>query len=165
MVDPSRQTFAVTTTVANTGPSSMPISFGWHPFFTLPSRPRSTWTLRTPACERHELSPLLIPTGRTVAQPIINAPIGDRTYDDHFSLGDDRTFVIADDHYAVTVEFDDHYPNAQIYLPGPDASLTGDFVCIEPMTAASNALGDDTAAVLEAGATFSAQFSMTITEL
>ena len=153
----------ITTAVRNTGATPMPISFGWHPFFALPSRPRSAWRLRTPACQRHELTELLLPTGITFAQPEIDDVIGERTYDDHFALTDDRIFVISDDQHSIIVEFDDGYQHLQIYLPGADGLLPGDFVCIEPMTAPTNALVAQTAPLLSPAATYTAAFSITLT--
>ncbi len=164
-IAPETATLRITTTVCNRGRKPMPISFGWHPFFRLGSTPRSSWELRIPECEQHELDALLIPTGRLARLDASQAPIGDRTYDDHFSLGADRTFTLADHDQRITITFDEHYPHSQIYLPGPDASLTGDFVCIEPMTAISNALGAGAARQLAGGETFGATFSICVTDL
>lgn len=155
----------VTTRIDNTGTAAMPISFGWHPFFVLPSRPRAGWMLRTPECARHELSELLLPTGRVNPFPELDDLIGDRTYDDHFALGDDRTFVIRDDEHMILVRFDDGYPHLQVYLPGADGLLPGDFVCIEPMTAPSNALCTADAPVIAPGERYDATFTITIVEL
>ena len=152
----------VTTEIVNTGSVPMPISFGWHPFFTLPARPRGDWSLRIPRCDRHVLDARLIPTGATVEQPESHAPIGDRTYDDHFALGDDRRFVVEAGAVSISIEFDRNYPHAQMYLPGPNASLTGDFVCIEPMTAPTNAIVAGTAPILAPNTTFTASFTVTI---
>lgn len=155
----------ITTRVDNTGTTRMPISFGWHPFFVLPSRPRSGWTLRTPECARHELNELMLPTGRTSLFPELDDLIGDRTYDDHFALGDDRTFVIRDDSHLLLVRFDAGYPHLQIYLPGTNGLVPGDFVCIEPMTAPSNALCEGTAPGIDPGERYDATFSITVVEL
>ena len=155
-------TLRVTTEVHNDGDRPMPVSFGWHPFFTLPSRPLADWVLRLPACRRHVLDDRLLPTGETVDQPEDRSPIGDRTYDDHFDLGADRTFEISADARTLRVDFDEHYPHAQIYLPGPDALLTGDFVCIEPMVANTNALVTESAPTVRPGEDFAATFSVTV---
>ena len=152
----------VTTRIDNTGTTTMPISFGWHPFFALPSRPRSMWKLRTPACERHDLSDLLLPTGERNPFPEIDDTIGDRTYDDHFALGDDRTFVVSDEAHSIIVRFDRGYAHLQICLPGADGLLPGDFVCIEPMTAPSNALVARTAPTINPGERYAATFSITL---
>jgi galactose mutarotase-like enzyme len=159
-------TLTVATELHNTGDTALPVSFGWHPFFTLPGTPRSQWRLRTPVCERHVLTAQLLPTGATVPMPGLDAPIGDRTYDDHFTLGpssDDggHTFVVADADHTLTVRFDDHYPAAQLYLP-PSVGASNDFVCIEPMTAATDAINAGTAPMLAAGDRFRAEWSVSV---
>ncbi len=154
---------SVQTQVHNTGDRPMPVSFGWHPFFTLPARPRADWTLRIPPCRRHVLDDHMLPTGETEEQPEDRSPIGTHTYDDHFDLGDDRVFEIASPERTLRIEFDEHYPHAQIYLPAPDWPLAGDFVCIEPMVARTNALVAQTAPTVAPDATFSATFTVRVT--
>lgn len=153
----------VGTFVENTGRRRMPVSFGWHPFFTLPGRPRADWTLRIPACRRAVLNDRLLPTGAIVEQPEDRSPIGDRTYDDHFELGPDRVFEVSDGVHHLRVEFDEHYPFSQIYLPHPDWPVTGDFVCIEPMVAPINALVTERAPTIAPGATYEAAFTIRLT--
>ncbi len=155
-------TLRITTEVHNRSERPMPVSFGWHPFFTLPSRPRADWIVRIPACRRHVLDDHLIPTGETVEQPEDRSPIGDRVYDDHFDLSADRGFELSHDDRTLTIDFDDHYPHAQIYLPHPDWPLTGDFVCIEPMVASTNALVTETAPTIAPDETFAATFTITV---
>lgn len=156
-------TLTVTTEIDNTGTDALPISFGWHPFFTLPGTPRAQWRLRTPPCAQHELTETLLPTGRTHELPEIDEPVGDRTYDDHFTLGTDRRFVVADAQHVLTIEFDEHFPAAQIYLPPSDGpTLRGEFVCIEPMTAATDAINTGSAPLLAPGDRFRAEWSVTV---
>ncbi len=150
-------TLTVHTTVDNTGDTALPIAFGWHPFFTLPGTPREQWRLRTPPCEHHVCDHRLLPTGATTPQPALDAPIGTRTYDDHYRLGTDRTFVIADDRHTITLQCGEHYPSAQIYLPSD-----GDFVCIEPMTGPVAALSDGTTPMVAPGERFTATWSVTV---
>jgi galactose mutarotase-like enzyme len=152
----------VTTLVDNRTRRRMPVSFGWHPFFTLPGTPREEWVLRLPACRRHVLNHRMLPTGERVDQPEDCSPIGTRTYDDHFDLGADRTFELSDGSRTLRITFDEHYPHAQIYLPGPDWPLTGDFVCIEPMVASTNALVAETAPVVGPEGTFAAAFTVAV---
>jgi aldose 1-epimerase len=152
----------VQTVVHNHGDRPMPVSFGWHPFFTLPSRPRADWVLRLPACRRHVLDDRLIPTGATVEQAEDRSPIGDRVYDDHFDLGADRVFEVSDADTTLRIELDDHYAHAQVYLPHPDWPLPGDFVCIEPMVASTNALVTEAAATVAPGDRYAATFTVTV---
>ncbi|HEY1739884.1 MAG TPA: aldose 1-epimerase [Acidimicrobiia bacterium] len=156
------QTLTVATVLIPTGRRAVPVSFGWHPFLTLPGTPRSQWQLRLPPCDRHVLDNQLIPTGSTTRQPRDTSPIGRRTYDDHFALGRDRRFAISDKRRTLEIAFDRGYAHAQIYLPGPDAALTGDFICIEPMTAPTNALVDRSAPMCASVDTYRAVFTITV---
>ncbi len=106
------QALTVATTVTPSGRRAVPISFGWHPFFTLPGTPRRQWRLRLPPCDRHLLDEQLIPTGGTTRQPRDTSPIGTRTYDDHFTLGRDRRFAITDRRRSVEIAFDRGYAHA-----------------------------------------------------
>lgn len=156
---------AVTTLVENRTRRRMPVSFGWHPFFTLPGGvPRADWILRIPACRRHVLTSRLLPTGERVEQPEDRSPIGDRSYDDHFDLGADRAFELSDGRRTLRITFDEHFPHAQIYLPAPDWPVTGDFVCIEPMVANINALVSETAPVIGPEGTFAATFTVSVSD-
>lgn len=153
---------SITTLVENRTRRRMPVSFGWHPFLTVPGRPRAGWRLRIPACHRHVLNDRLLPTGDRVEQPEDRSPIGTRTYDDHFDLGADRTFEVTDGARTLRIAFDEHYPHAQIYLPAPDWPVAGDFVCIEPMVANTNALVAETAPVVGPEGTFAATFTVSV---
>ncbi len=159
----SQHALTIATIISPTGRRAVPVSFGWHPFLTLPGTPRSQWRLRLPPCDRHLLDDHLIPTATTTPQPRDNSPIGRRTYDDHFALGRDRRFAISDRRRTVEIAFDRGYPHAQVYLPGPDWPLTGDFVCIEPMTAPVNALVDRLAPMCASVDSFRAVFTITVT--
>jgi galactose mutarotase-like enzyme len=157
------RTLTVATIITPTSRRAVPISFGWHPFLTLPGTPRSKWRLRLPPCDRHVLDDHLIPTGTTTHQPRDTSPIGNRTYDDHFALGRDRRFAISDARRTLEIVFDRGYPHAQIFLPGPKAALTGDFICIEPMTAPTNALVERSAPMCASVDAYRAVFTITVT--
>ncbi|HET9730677.1 MAG TPA: aldose 1-epimerase [Acidimicrobiia bacterium] len=148
----------IATIVRPTSDRAVPISFGWHPFLCLPGIARSEWTLHWPACEHVELDSRLIPTGRRTAQPAEAAPIGSRTFDDHYALGRAKRFGISAEGRGVTLRFDGHYPFAQLFVP-PRRQL----VAIEPMTAEINALGHDRAPIAEPGSTFRAAFTIAVT--
>lgn len=149
----------VVTRVDPTSERAVPISFGWHPFVCLPNAPRREWELRWPACEHVEVDARVIPTGRRTAQAAQREPIADRTFDDHYALGGDRTFSIAAgagrDRRTLTLQFDPSYPYAQLFVPAEQ-----ELVAIEPMTAEIDALGHGTAPIVEAGARFQAAFNV-----
>ncbi len=145
------------TEVRPTGDGPVPISFGWHPYLRLPRGGRNTWELRWPACEHVEVDERTIPTGTREAQPAESEPIGRRTFDDCYALGDDRTFAVSAADRALTLRFDAAYPFAQLYVP-PRRRL----VAIEPMTAEIDALGRDTAPLCQPGERFRAEFTIDV---
>jgi aldose 1-epimerase len=152
----------VVTRVDPTTDQAVPISFGWHPFVQLPDAPREEWELRWPECEHMEVDARVLPTGARTPQAAERAPIAERTFDDHYALGGDRTFSIAAgsgrSRRTLTFQFDPSYPYAQLYVP-PE----GRFVAIEPMTAEIDALGRGTAPTAEPGSRFQAAFNIAVT--
>jgi galactose mutarotase-like enzyme len=148
----------IVTDIRATSDAPVPVSFGWHPYLRLPRGGRNTWELRWPACEHVEVDDHTIPTGARKAQPAESAPIGSRTFDDHYALGDDRTFAVSAADRTLTLRFDDAYPFAQLFVP-PRRRV----VAIEPMTAEIDALGRGTAPLCQPGEQFRAEFTITVT--
>lgn len=151
----------IVTSVEPTSDRAVPISFGWHPFVQLPNAPRAEWELRWPACEHVEVDDRIIPTGARTPRDAQREQIAERTFDDLYALGPDRTFSIAAGSGAkrrtLTLQFDPAYPFAQLFVP-PDREL----VAIEPMTAEIDALGRGTAPVVEPGTRFQAAFNLAV---
>lgn len=128
----------VTTTVVATGSEPVPVAFGFHPYFQIPAVPRSEWEVSFPVRRRLTLDDRMIPTGETQPVDPITGPIGGRTWDAGFDRIDTPArFVVSGAGRTIQVEFDAGYPVAQIYAP-PDE----EYICIEPMTARTNALAD-----------------------
>lgn len=152
-IELSRRGLRVVTVLETSEPT--PASFGWHPYLRLPSGPRSTWRLGLPERAHLELDDRGLPTGRSTDEHAELAALDDRVFDDLYALADERRLSIEDDASRLVVEFEDGYPYAQVYAP-PDR----DFVCLEPMTAATNALVDGTAPIV--GEFFSAAFSIRV---
>ncbi len=152
----------IVTRVDPTSDRAVPISFGWHPFLTLPNAPRAEWELRWPACEHVEVDDRVIPTGARTPQGAQHEPIAQRTFDDHYALGGDRTFSISAgagrERRTLTLQFDPSYPYAQLFVP-PERDL----VAIEPMTAEIDALGRGTAPLAPPGSRFQASFNIAVT--
>jgi aldose 1-epimerase len=144
-----------TTVTPSTG-RAVPVSFCWHPYVRLPAAARKEWTLRWPACRHVEVDDHIMPTGVTTAQPAERAPLGRRTFDDHYVLGKDRRFEVAAAGRALRFTFDRNYPFAQLYVPP-----RGEFMAIEPMTATIDALGRGEAPLCESGHQFAATFTIT----
>ncbi|MDQ1433286.1 MAG: aldose 1-epimerase, partial [Actinomycetota bacterium] len=150
------------TPVQPTAEGPLPISIGWHPFLQLPNALRSEWELRWPVCRHVEVDERVIPTGTRTTQPAQRATIADRTFDDHYALGADRTFSISagsgSARRRLTLLFDPSYPYAQLFVP-PGKEI----VAIEPMTAEIDALGHGTAPVVNPGERFQASFTLAVT--
>jgi aldose 1-epimerase len=147
----------ITTTVdANEG-SAVPISFGFHPYLTLPDVPREEWHIELPVKDHLLLDGKGIPTGDSEPAGELDGALGDRTFDDAYTAvtGD---FALEGGGRRVAVGFEDGYPYAQVYAP-PGQAL----ICFEPMTAPTNALRAGLAPTIEPGDSFSAAFRIEVT--
>jgi aldose 1-epimerase len=152
----------ITTTVRANRDSGVPVSFGYHPYFTLPGAPREEWQIEVPVGERLVLDEQMIPTGAREPVTGLDGPLGERTFDDGYALVDHtRPFAVEGGGRRIEVRFDDRFPFAQVYSP-PGAA----FICFEPMTAATNALrrGEDLL-IVAPGGSFSATWSIFVTNL
>jgi galactose mutarotase-like enzyme len=151
----------IDTVLAATGDAAVPVSFGWHPYFTLPGVPRADWQVEMPARRRAQLDERGIPTGESSPWTFEPGPLGDRVFDDLFpELADPARFGLAAGGRRMEVEFGDGYPYAQVYAPEGS-----DFICFEPMTAPTNALvSGDGLTTVEPGERYTARFSVQVFE-
>jgi galactose mutarotase-like enzyme len=125
-----------TLTLTATGDVPVPVSFGWHPYLRLPGVPRAEWELTLPLVREALLDARSLPTGQTRPAPFTAGALGERSFDDLFTvLADPPEFVLAGGGGALRLRFEDGYRCAQVYSP-PGA----DFICFEPMTAPTDAL-------------------------
>jgi len=145
----------VETSIRPTGERSVPVSFGWHPYLRLPEARGST-RLCLPACEHAVLDDRGIPTGDTEPQPDEGETLADRSLDDLYLLGEERTLALEGRSRAISVRLEQGYPYAQVYSPA-DAP----FACLEPMTAPTNALVTGQCPLVAPGDRFIARFSIT----
>ena len=155
-VTPGRLTTA--TTLVATGRRSVPVSFGWHPYFRLPDTERSRIRLGMPARHRILLDDRGIPTGEEVPEPASIRRLGDSSFDDAYRLGRDRQLLLASGRRRLSVVFDGKYPYAQVYAP-----VDAEFVALEPMTAPTDALRSGTTPMVEPGERFTARFAVSLT--
>jgi aldose 1-epimerase len=133
-LEPGR--LSVTTTLTPTGPRAVPVAFGFHPYLTLPGTPREQMVLAHGPMTRLVLDERGLPTGDREAVAAHDAPLGDDTYDDHFTdLGDAPSVSLADERRRLTVRFLEGYTHLQLFAPPQSTS-----VAIEPMTAPTDAL-------------------------
>jgi aldose 1-epimerase len=153
-----RDALRIATTLQPTSDRPVPVAFAWHPYLRLPSGDRASWRLRLPARDHLELDTHGIPTGASKSEDAEDAPVGDRTFDDLYALRDDHEIALENGRRRLTVQYDTGYPYAQVFAP-PGA----DFVCLEPMTAPTNALNTEACPLVAPGQSFTARFSITIT--
>jgi aldose 1-epimerase len=146
---------SVETSLRPTSDRPVPVSFGYHPYLRLPRGRRPAWRLLLPERLSLPLDKRGIPTGKRIEAPAEGEPIGARTFDDLFALGDGRTLGIQGGGRRLSVHFGPGYSYAQVYAP-PGAS----FVCLEPMTAPTNALVSEECPLVQPGESFSARFSI-----
>jgi galactose mutarotase-like enzyme len=148
----------VTTTVTATGAEAVPVAFGFHPYLRIPNVPRARWEVSFPVSRRLEVDERLIPTGVTRRVSPIIGEIGDRTWDDGFDqIEKGSRFDLSAGGRTITVEYTDGYPVAQIFAP-PEQ----EYICVEPMTAPTNALASADSALgwVAAGESRSATFKI-----
>jgi aldose 1-epimerase len=125
--------------VLPTGDVAVPISFGWHPYLTLPRIVRPEWWVELPVRRRALLDAHGLPTGETEPVAIEPGPLGDRTYDDLFvELDSPAAFALEGGGRRIEVELGQGYPFAQVFAPTPGEEEA--YICFEPMTAPVNAL-------------------------
>jgi galactose mutarotase-like enzyme len=135
----------------------VPVAFGWHPYLQLPDGPRAGWELVLPARRHLALDDRGIPTGAEDAEAEEAAPIGRRTFDDLYALGDDRRLGLrAEDGSCIELESDAAYPYAQVWVPEGR-----DFAALEPMTSPTNSLATGAAPLVEPGGAYTARFTLT----
>ena len=153
-------TLRMTTTVTPTTDRAVPISFGYHPYLQLPGarrrgHPPPSSGPAAPGARRPGL-----PTGVARAEDAEDEPFGSRTFDDLYELAADRRLGLTGGGRRLTVELEDGYRFAQVFTP-PAA----DSVCLEPMTAAVNALVDGGYELVSPGASFTARFSLHVEDV
>lgn len=151
-------------TVTPTADVPVPISFGFHPYLTLPGTPRESWTIELGVRRRVVLSELGLPTRTAVelAAGELDGPLADRTFDDNFDrlVGTPPRFALADGRRRIELVFVDGYDVAQVYSPAGAA-----FICFEPMTAPVDALRSGEALrFAQPGSPFTATFRVVVTD-
>jgi galactose mutarotase-like enzyme len=159
----------VTTTVLATGSVPVPVSFGWHPYFTLPGVRRADLSVVLPDREQVELDGRMLPTGNLRSVAADTVLLGDgpdqNALDDAYRLGPDaadRRFLLtgttaSGETRSLRVEVLDGYAYAQVYAPRGAA-----VAAIEPMTAPINALVTGDHPSVAPGAQLAATFAVAV---
>jgi galactose mutarotase-like enzyme len=151
-------------TVTPTASEPVPISFGFHPYFTLPGTDRRNWALELPV-RRQAMLDGGLPTGATelIVQHALDGSLATRAFDDCFDELDGGAarppvFALADARRHIAVEFTEGYDVAQVYAPAGS-----DFICFEPMTAPVDALRSGQGLrFAQPGGAFTATFIVTV---
>jgi aldose 1-epimerase len=149
----------IATTVEATGTNEVPLSFGWHPWLSLPGVPRAEWELALPARAAFALDDRNLPTGARTELAPERGPLGDRALDAHFAVAEDARFVLAGGGREIAVEWAGGFRFAQLFAP-----TDLDVACPEPMMAPVAALstGDELECV-QPGERVSARFRVRVT--
>jgi len=146
----------ITTTIENLSADAMPLSVGFHPYFRLPDGRRDCWTVSIGARTRWLLTDAKLPSGQTEAiertfpQPRA-VTLKDYDLDHVFSdlVRDEdgmATMSVSSTAHRVEIKSGPTYRAAVVFAPKtPPVPTTGspsrgDFVCLEPMAAISNAM-------------------------
>jgi aldose 1-epimerase len=148
-VELSADAMTVTTEISATGLVEVPISFGWHPLFTLPAVAREDYEVLVPGARESVLDDRGIPTSETCE------PTGEIADTEFREI--DGDFVLRGGGQALTVCFGaPDYPVGHVWAPPGEP-----FVAWEPMTAPTNALRSrDGLRHVAPGKTFSASFTI-----
>jgi aldose 1-epimerase len=126
----------VETTLVAGPDESVPVSFGFHPYFGFADLPRPQWRLKLPAMRKLILDRRGIPTGDEESFSGLDEELGELDFDDGFALTNEQaSFSIAGAGQRITVEFLEGYPYAQVYTPKDK-----DYIALEPMTAPTSSL-------------------------
>jgi galactose mutarotase-like enzyme len=123
-------------TLRPTADAPVPVSFGFHPYLSIPGGARAVARVSLPLRRRLRLDDAMIPTGEDEPFEPGERVLGDTTWDDGFTaLEDPARFLLAGGGAELSLTFLHGYRFAQVFAP-PGS----DFVCFEPMTAPTDAL-------------------------
>ena len=151
---------SVTTTISAEAGSPVPVSFGFHPYLSLPGAPREEWLVELPVRTELVLDELGLPTGGTIERPGETFVLGERTFDDLFALRSAGRFSVAAAGRRATVDMVAGFPYAQVFAPADQP-----VICYEPMTAPVNALrSHDGLRLVAPGASMRATFTLALEE-
>jgi galactose mutarotase-like enzyme len=152
-------TLTLQTTLRACSTTAVPVSFGYHPYLTIPGTERADWEVRLPAATHLRLDDRMIPTGDGEAMTARRLALGNSAWDDAYgALAPQPRFSASAQGRTVSLAFLRGYDFAQVFAqPGQS------FVCFEPMTAPTNALvSGDRLRTVEPGGEFRAAFEVSI---
>ncbi len=153
----------IETIIVNEDEKELPISFGFHPYFR---RNNKNARLTIPSMNTIEVNDKMIPTGNFISKEkkwnFVDDTISleEVAFDNGFqdlkrNENNQTAFYINE----TKILFDEHYPFSQIYAP---LHTEKPYVCIEPMTAATNSLNTQSCKMIKTTERFTASFSICI---
>ncbi len=147
------------TTLRPAGAAAVPVSFGYHPYLSVPEVPRREWEVELGAAERLVADDRMIPTGERRPLDRRRFRLGDDSWDDGLAgLDPAPVFRVSGGPIALAVRFEEGYRYAQVFAPDGQ-----DLICFEPMTAPTNALVDGRdLRLVQPGAEHRAAFSIAV---
>mgnify|MGYP000947106723 FL=1 len=151
----------IETTIFNEDEKAMPISFGFNPYFFRNSKDAE---LTIPSINTIEVDDKMIPTGNLSTKENKWNFDDDKISLENFAFDDGFQDLKRNENEGtvfslneIKIAFDENYAFAQIYAPqNPDKP----YVCIEPMTATTNALNTNSCKKIKSGEKFAAIFSI-----
>ncbi len=119
---------------------AIPVSLGFHPYYTLPGSSRDDWKLDLAGQNHYELSAKNIPTGRCATVFESHLDVKSVDLDDVYSqlrrdINGYAHFLLSSEKAQVKAAFGPKYEVSVIYAP-----QHGNYVCFEPMAAITDAL-------------------------
>jgi aldose 1-epimerase len=152
-------TLTIETSVHADGDVAVPVSFGYHPYLTLPGADRSAWQVDLPVSRRLTLDERMIPTGAGEPFEHRRFQLADGDWDDAFAgLLRPTVFSVSAGERRIELQFHHGYSHAQVYAPAGQQ-----FICFEPMTAPTNALvSRDELPIVQPGEVYRAAFSVSV---
>ena len=130
----------VTLHVANHGGEALPLSMGFHPYFSVPGGDRDSCRVSLPVRSRLLLDSEMLPTGEAEPwDPHSSFDLAGRSFDDGFqnlvrTADGDAIFRAEGAGHSLEVGFGPRFQVAVLYAPPGKP-----FLCFEPMTAITNA--------------------------
>lgn len=131
--------------INNTGGKSLPLSFGFHPYFNYENYNREEILLNIPFVHHVKTDKFLLPTGEVnLLEDFLTEgtfPLKKLFLDDGFvnRISGKHPFFETSD-YKVEVVFDDEYQCCVVYAP---TSSDKKYLCIEPMVVPTNSLNNE----------------------
>ena len=152
-----------TTSIEANGGDDVPVSFGWHPYLTIPGMTHDDLELVLPDLQQVQLDGSGIPIRTSSGDLVLDAPsnvsgsLASRSFDNLYRLETPGSSVeLRGGGSGIKMDLDSNWGFIQLYSPEEAA-----FAAIEPMTAPVAALSDSRdLRVVKAGDTFEATFKV-----